>query len=60
MISETKSKSKIIYEVERTGDIKHSLASIQETMELLKFETVFDLHQGLKEIIDYFVRRMKM
>ena len=53
----TGSKSEIIYEKERAGDIKHSLASIKDTMELLKFKPVFTLEEGLKETIDFFISK---
>jgi UDP-glucose 4-epimerase len=59
VINETNSKSKIIYKEERAGDIKHSLASINETTEQLNFKPSYDLETGLKETIDYFINRMK-
>lgn len=51
----TNSKSKIRYEKERTGDIKHSLASIEETKQQLGFQPKHDLMEGLKETINYFI-----
>ncbi len=57
IIKETNSKSKIFYESERTGDIKHSLASIQETIEQLNFTPQFTLEEGLKETIRFFSSR---
>lgn len=59
VIQETKSKSNIVFEKERPGDIKHSLASIDETIEKLDFHPSFDLITGLKETIAYFVREFK-
>jgi UDP-glucose 4-epimerase len=59
VIKETKSKSKIIYEEERAGDIKHSLASISETKSMLGFEPKYDLEEGLKQTINYFIHRIK-
>jgi UDP-glucose 4-epimerase len=59
VVKETKSKSKIIYEEERAGDIKHSLASISETKSMLGFEPKYDLEEGLKQTIDYFIHRIK-
>ena len=59
IIEELQSKSKIIYEKERTGDIKHSLASIEETKELLQFIPEFDLTKGLKETIKYYLNKKK-
>jgi len=59
IIEELQSKSKIIYEKERTGDIKYSLASIEETKELLQFIPEFDLTKGLKETIKYYLNKKK-
>lgn len=50
----TGSKSKIIYSKERDGDIKHSLASIEETKQKFNFYPEYDLERGLKMTIDYF------
>jgi UDP-glucose 4-epimerase len=54
IIKTTNSKSKIIYEDERPGDIKHSLASIKETREELKFKPSYDLISSLETTIKYF------
>jgi UDP-glucose 4-epimerase len=54
VISLTGSKSKILYEKERPGDIKHSLASITETKEILGFEPKIVLRDGLKKTIEFF------
>lgn len=48
------SKSKIKFEKERAGDIKHSRASIDETKEKLGFEPDFNLNEGLLKTIEYF------
>lgn len=55
IIKETGSQSKIIFEKERPGDIKHSLASTKDTEESLGFKPKFNLIDGLKETISYFV-----
>lgn len=52
----TNSKSQIRYEKERAGDIKHSLAAIDETKQQLNFLPKHDLHEGLKETINYFIQ----
>ena len=52
----TNSKSKIRYEKERAGDIKYSLASIEETKKQLGFQPKHDLMEGLKETINYFIQ----
>ncbi|MCB0751227.1 MAG: NAD-dependent epimerase/dehydratase family protein [Ignavibacteriae bacterium] len=54
IIKTTNSQSKIIYEKERPGDIKHSLASIKETKEKLNFKPSFDLTSSLETTIKYF------
>ncbi|MCB9248613.1 MAG: NAD-dependent epimerase/dehydratase family protein [Ignavibacteriales bacterium] len=54
IIKTTNSQSKIIYEKERPGDIKHSLASITETKEKLNFKPSFDLTSSLETTIKYF------
>lgn len=59
VINETGSKSKIIFEKERAGDIKHSLASIEDTRNVLGFVPRYDLIKGLKETIAYFVELLK-
>ncbi len=53
------SKSDIVYEKERPGDIKHSLADISETVENLNYRPAYDLDRGLRETIDYFARTFK-
>jgi len=54
IIKLTNSKSQIVYEEERKGDIKHSAASIKETVEQLNFHPENSLIEGLKKTIDYF------
>ncbi len=54
IISETGSKSRIVYEKERPGDIKHSLASIDKTRSILKFEPRYTLIDGIRKTIDFF------
>ncbi|MDP2302758.1 MAG: SDR family oxidoreductase [Ignavibacteria bacterium] len=59
VLSLTESTSKIIYKEERAGDIKHSLASIDDTKMNLKFSPQFDLLKGLEETINYFIALFK-
>lgn len=54
IIELTKSTSKIIFEKERPGDIKHSCASIDETKEKLEFNPDYNLKEGLLKTIEYF------
>lgn len=60
VIDELQSRSKIVYEKERPGDIKHSLASIKETEEQLAYHPEYDLMEGLKETIKYFKNKLKV
>lgn len=55
IINETNSSSKIIYKEPRTGDIKHSLSSINFTTLNLGYKPKYTLSDGLKETIKYFV-----
>lgn len=55
ILKETGSSSKVEYQEERTGDIKHSLASITETSQQLGFKADYDLITGLKNTINYFI-----
>ena len=60
IIKETGSKSKIIFSSERSGDIKHSLASTEETKVKLGFIPRHNLTKGLRETISYFSSRFKV
>jgi UDP-glucose 4-epimerase len=48
------SKSKIMYEKQREGDIIHSLADITKAKEVLGFKPSYDIRAGLKETIEWF------
>lgn len=48
------SESEIVFEDERLGDIKHSRASIEETVDKLGFNPKIDLNEGLLKTIEYF------
>lgn len=54
IIKTINSKSEIIYQPTRPGDIKHSLASIKETREALNFNPSHDLISSLEKTIEYF------
>lgn len=53
IIRETESESEVEYQRERNGDVKHSVAAIQETIDKLNFIPKYDLEEGLKETIKY-------
>ncbi len=59
IIEYTNSKSKILFAPERAGDIKHSLASIDNTVADLGFAPKCNLEDGLKSTVDYFIGIMK-
>ncbi|NMB81907.1 MAG: NAD-dependent epimerase/dehydratase family protein [Ignavibacteria bacterium] len=54
IIDITKSKSKIEYQEERSGDIKHSVAAIDESKIHLGFQPKFNLNYGLEKTIEYY------
>ncbi len=58
IIGITGSKSKIEFRDERAGDIKHSLASIDETKIELGFSPQTDLSDGLVKTIEYYINKM--
>lgn len=54
IIEVIESKSEILFEPERPGDIKHSLASIDDSTDKLGFVPSYNLHDGLVKTIKYF------
>lgn len=52
IIKLTGSLSKIKYEAERAGDIRESVASVDETKRLLEFEPIYTLEEGLKTMLN--------
>lgn len=57
IVKETGSVSKIVHGKERSGDIRHSHASIKRTTQALGFEPQCTLPDGLKETIRFFKNR---
>lgn len=49
----------IIYGPERTGDIPHSLASIEKAKELLNYRPEFSFRAGLKEAVNWYWYNLK-
>jgi UDP-glucose 4-epimerase len=45
-----------IYEAERAGDVKHSLASIQRSKQVLGFSPTINFREGLKRTVAWFVQ----
>ncbi len=48
-----------IYGPERTGDIKHSLASISKAANLLGYKPTIDVRTGLKKAINWYYQTLK-
>ena len=44
----------IVYDDSRPGDIMHSIADISKAIEKLKYTSMFDLNEGLKETLKWF------
>ncbi|NJD52688.1 MAG: SDR family oxidoreductase [Candidatus Methanoperedens sp.] len=53
IIKQTGSKSTIIHEKERSGDIKHSVADITEISKI-GFKPEYDMNKGLKNTIEWY------
>ncbi|MFA7419137.1 MAG: NAD-dependent epimerase/dehydratase family protein [Melioribacteraceae bacterium] len=53
------SKSEIIYQPERKGDIKHSLASVEETNKAFSFTPEFSLEIGMSETVAFFRKKIE-
>ncbi len=49
----------VIYQAERAGDIKHSLADISKARELLDYDPKIDVKSGLEEVYKWFKSEMK-
>ncbi len=48
-----------IYGPERTGDVPHSLASMEKAKKLLGYKPEFDIKTGLKEAVDWYWSNLK-
>jgi UDP-glucose 4-epimerase len=55
IIKFTSSKSKIVFAPERSGDIKHSRANIDDTKEKINFNPKCNLENGIKDTVQYFL-----
>lgn len=56
IIEITNSKSKIVHESERKGDVKHSRANVSKFYELTKYKAQYTLEDGLTETIEWMER----
>src|SRR5207249_4335629 len=43
----------------RPGDVKHSLANIEKAQDLLEYNPIYSLEEGLKITVDWFTRYHK-
>ncbi|HQT90690.1 MAG TPA: NAD-dependent epimerase/dehydratase family protein [Candidatus Kryptobacter bacterium] len=59
IVTETASNSEVVYQKERPGDIKHSLASIEKTKHDLGFKPRYTLLEGLRDTIRFFSNQDK-
>lgn len=50
---------KIVHGDERIGDIPHSLASIEKAKKLLGYEPKYNISNGLKETINWYIQEIK-
>jgi UDP-N-acetylglucosamine 4-epimerase len=51
--------TEIIYGPNRSGDIPHSLASIEKAQKLLNYRPQYSMQQGLKEAIGWYYKKLK-
>ena len=49
----------VVYGPNRTGDIPHSLASIEKAKKYLNYNPEFSLQEGLKEVVDWYWEHLK-
>jgi len=52
-------KIPVVYGHERAGDIPHSLASIEKAKQLLNYNPVFSMKDGLKEAVKWYWQNLK-
>lgn len=55
-----KKETKVIYGQERKGDIKNSLANIEETKRILKYNPKINLKEGLENTIEWYIKNLKI
>lgn len=55
-----KKETKVIYGKERKGDIRNSLADIEKTREVLKYNPRYSLIQGLEKTVKWYVKNLKL
>ena len=53
-------ETKVIYGERRKGDIENSLADIEKTKEVLKYNPKYSLIQGLEETVKWYVKNLKL
>jgi UDP-N-acetylglucosamine 4-epimerase len=50
----------VIHGPTRAGDIPHSLASIEKARKLLGYDPQYDIKNGLREAVDWYVKNLKI
>lgn len=58
VIKLTRSKSKLEFQKDRPGDIKHSLASVALAKETIGFKPKTSLEEGLKKTVDWYIEQL--
>lgn len=53
-----KTDTKVKYGIERKGDIKNSLADIEETKEILGYNPQYKIREGLEQTVEWYVKNL--
>ena len=59
IIDITKSESEIVFVSERKGDVKHSLADLSKTKDLLGYKPEYNLKKGLEKTVQFYKDNMQ-
>lgn len=55
-----KKDTNVKYGEERKGDIKNSLADIEETYNVLKYKPIYNVREGLEKTVEWYVENLKI
>lgn len=55
-----KKDTNVKYGEERKGDIKNSLADIEETYNVLKYKPIYNVREGLEKTVKWYVENLKI
>ena len=53
-------ETNVTYSIERKGDIKNSLADIEDTKRILRYKPKYSLMQGLEKTIEWYVENLEL